>query len=100
MKRYKVHLIPAAYNDLNDARDWYRRINPELPKKLNRQVKLSIEQIRSLPTVYAKRYHNVRIANIAVFPYAIHFFIEAPDTVVIIAVHHTAIDPNKWLKRL
>lgn len=100
MKRYKVHLIPAAYHDLNDARDWYRRINSELPKKLNHQVKLSMERIRSLPTAYATRYDNVRIANIAVFPYAIHFIIEAPNIVVVIAVHHAAIDPNKWLKRL
>jgi hypothetical protein len=100
MKRYKVHLISAAYHDLNDARNWYRKINPELPKKLNQQVKLSVERIRSLPTAYATRYHNVRIANIAVFPYAIHFIIEAPDTIIIIAVHHTAINPDKWLKRL
>ena len=100
MKEYKVHLILVAYNDLDDARAWYRKINPELPKKLNHHVKITMEQIRSLPTAYAIRYHNVRIANIAVFPYAIHFIIEAPNTVVVIAVHHTAIDPNKWLRRL
>jgi len=100
MKRYKINLIPAAYNDLNDARAWYRKINPELPKRLNHQVKIAMEQIRSVPTAYAIRYHNVRIANIAVFPYAIHFIIVASNTVVVIAVHHTAIDPDKWLKRL
>lgn len=60
MKRYKVHLIPAVYHDLNEARDWYQRINPELPKKLNLQVKLAIEQIRSLPA-HATRYNNVRL---------------------------------------
>ena len=57
-----------------------------------------MERIRTLPTAYATKYNNVRIANIAVFPSAIHFIIEAPN-VVVIAVHHTAIDPNKWLKR-
>lgn len=100
MKLYKVHLIPAAYNDLNDARVWYRKINPELPKKLNRHVKMAMKRIRSLPTAYTIRYHNVRIANIPIFPYAIHFIIEAPNTVVILAIHHTAIDPDKWLKRV
>ena len=100
MKRYKVHLIPAAYNDLNDARAWYRKISPELPKRLNHHVKIEMEQIRTLPTAHAIRYHNVRIANISVFPYAIHFILESSNTVVVIAVHHTAINPDKWLKRL
>lgn len=75
MKRYKVHLIPAAYNDLKDPRAWYRKINPELPKKLNHHLKIAMEQIRSLHTAHSIRYQNVRIANIAVFPYAIHFII-------------------------
>ena len=100
MKRYKVHLIEAAYNDLNDARTWYRKINPELPKKLNHQVKIAMEKIRTLPTSYAIRYKNVRIANIPVFPYAIHFIMEAPNTIIVIAIHHTAIDPDKWMKRI
>lgn len=100
MKRYKVHLIPAAYKDLEDARAWYRKINPELPKRLNYQIKIAMEQIRSLPAGYAIRYQNVRIANIAVFPYAVHFIIEDPGTVVVIAMHHTAIDPDKWSGRL
>jgi hypothetical protein len=69
MKQYKVLLIPAAYNDLHDARDWYREINSELPKNLNHQVKITMEKIRSLPTAYAIRYQNVRIANIPIFPY-------------------------------
>jgi hypothetical protein len=44
MKQYKVLLIPAAYNDLHDARDWYREINSELLKKLNHQVKITLER--------------------------------------------------------
>lgn len=99
MKRYKVHLIPAAYNDLNEARGWYRKINSELAKRLNQYVKIAMEQIRSLPSAHSIRYQNVRIASIAVFPYANHFIIESSDMVVGIAVHHTAIDPDKWSKR-
>ena len=100
MKQYKVRLIPGAYNDLNIARKWYSRINPELPKKLNNQVKIAMEQIGTLPTAHAIRYHDVRIANIPIFPYAIHFIIEPSNIVVVIGVHHTAINPEKWLDRL
>jgi hypothetical protein len=39
-----------------------------------------------------------RIAHVAIFPYAIHYFIKN-NTIIIIAIHHTAINPDKWLKR-
>lgn len=100
MKRYKANLIPAAYNDLNEARAWYRKINPELPKRFNSFVKAAMEQVRSLPAAHAIRYNNVRIANVAVFPYAVHFIIINSNTVVVLAIHHTAINPDKWLNRL
>lgn len=99
MKRYKAHLIPAAYNDLIEARAWYRKINPELSKRLNQHVKMTMEKIRHVPTAYAIRYKNVRVANITIFPYPIHFIIEETNIIVVIAVHHTAVDPEKWLKR-
>jgi len=99
MKRYKIHLIPAARNDMKEARAWYRSKNPQLPKRFSQQVKITMGQIRSWPTAHAVRYKDVRIANVAVFPYAVHFIIEA-DTVIVLAVHPTAIDPNKWALRL
>lgn len=98
MKQYKIRVIPAAYNDMKEARAWYRSKNPQLPKRFSQQVKITMEQIRSWPTAHAVRYKDVRIANVAVFPYAVHFIIEA-DTIIVLAVHHSAIDPGKWLFR-
>jgi plasmid stabilization system protein ParE len=98
MKQYKICIIPAAYNDLQQARNWYRTQNPELPRRFNQQLKITMERLRSRPAVYGVRYKDVRIANIAVFPYAVHYIIE-PGTVIVLAVHHTAIDPAKWTQR-
>jgi len=99
MKKYKIQVIPAAYNDLKEARAWYRSKNSQLPKRLIQQIKITMEQIRSVPTAHANRYKDVRIANVAVFPYAVHFIIET-DAVIVLAVHHIAIDPAKWMRKL
>lgn len=99
MKQFKIKLIPAAYNDLKEARTWYRKINPALSKRFNTQLKIAIDRIRSMPAVHAVRYKEVRIANLSVFPYAIHYITEA-DIIVVLAVHHTAIDPERWKERL
>jgi plasmid stabilization system protein ParE len=99
MKRYKVRILPSAYNDLKSARSWYRQHSPLLPKRLSQLVNRSIERIRQTPFAHAVRYQEVRIANINIFPYAIHYFLEE-NTIIIIAIHHTAISPDEWMKRL
>ena len=98
MNRYKIHLIPEAYNDLKEARKWYRSQNATLPKRLNSQIKITMEYLRSMPTAHTIRYNDVRIANIAIFPYAVHYIIEN-DTIIVLAVHHVAINPEKWTRR-
>lgn len=100
MRRCKIYLIPAAHADLVEARSWYRQINLELSKRMTLHVKTAIDKLRTFPTTYAIRYQNVRISNLPVFPYPIHFTIENPKKVVIIGIHHTAVDPGKWIKRL
>jgi len=99
MKQYKVRLLPSAYDDLKHAREWYRQHNPLLPKRLTQQVNLSVARIRETPFAHAIRYKEVRVVNINVFPYAIHYLL-TDNTVVIIAIHHTAISPEKWIDRL
>ena len=89
MRRYKVRILPSAQNDLVLARNWYKQHNPGLPKRFIQQVNLSVERIREAPFVYAVRYEGVRIANINIFPYAIHYFIdELTSVVVIISLFH------------
>lgn len=99
MKRYKIRLLPSAYNDLRQARDWYKQHNSILPKRLSQQVNLSVARISENPFAHAIRYKEVRIANINIFPYAVHYLID-DNMVVIIAIHHTAISPEKWIERL
>ncbi len=101
MKRYKVQLLPSAYKDLREARSWYRQKNPNLPRQLNLHLKSAIEGINIAPYANAIRYRDVRICNLKVFPYAIHFCInENINTVLIIAIHHTAMNPEIWEKKI
>ena len=99
MNRRKVKIIPAAYADLKEARDWYREQQADLPKRFTLQVKVTIERLRTLPVSNAIRYKGVRIANIPVFPYAIHYLLEN-EKIIILAIHHTAINPSGWEERL
>jgi hypothetical protein len=98
-RRGRAGGAPAAYNDLQEARSWYQQINTELPKQFSHQLKITITKSQALPTIYALRYKQVHIANLAVFPYAVHFLIET-DSVIILAIFRIAIDPGKRKKKI
>jgi hypothetical protein len=52
-------------------------------------IKDAILRLKNNPAAFAIRYKSIRIIHPAVFPYAIHFYIdEALKTVVIIAIIH------------
>lgn len=100
MKRYRARLLPSAYNDIRTARSWYRQHNKDLPKRFTLEVTAAIERVCTHPFAYAVRYNEVHIANLNIFPYAVHYLVEeATNSIMIIAVHHTAISPAKWEKR-
>lgn len=99
MKRYKVRILPSAYNDLRQARSWYRQHNSDLPKRFSQQVTITVSRIKETPLAYAVRYKDVHIANVNIFPYAVHYIIFG-ETILIIAIHHTALSPAKWYERL
>ena len=101
MKRYKVRLIPSAQDDIILARTWYRQYNPVLPKHFAKEVNAVIELVRQSPFAHAIRYNTVRIANLKVFPYAVHYIVdENIDTIIVLAVHHSSLSPEKWLGRI
>jgi len=95
---YKVVILPLARQDILEARVWYKDKSVDLPKRFVQQLKSVVERLRIRPQVHAVRYKNVRIANLSVFPYAVHYTIEE-NIVVILAVFHVALNPEKWTGR-
>lgn len=63
-------------------------------------VKETAANIIKMPSAYAVKYKNVRIAHVKTFPYNIHFFIdEATQQIVIISIIHNkrsdALSPKR-----
>ena len=89
MRNYLILILPAAKEDIYEARKWYNQIDNELPKRFTEELKFIVEALKSRPTVHAIRYRNVILAQLNKFPYSVHYFIdETAFTVNIIAVHH------------
>ena len=94
------YIIPAASDEFREARKWYASQKVKgLSNRFAQSVKDAILQILKNPGTYAVRYKNVRIAHTKTFPYAIHYFTEDDDTVVIIAIVYDRRNPEITMKR-
>lgn len=65
-----------------------------------KEVKEKINYIAENPETIQVRYQDVQMAVVKIFPYAIHFrFLQEENTIWILGVFHSSINPDKWIKR-
>ena len=101
MKPSKTYyILPAAIREFREARKWYAsRQVKGLSNRFSQAVKKAIGQILENPGAYAIRYKDIRIAHTAIFPYAIHFFLDG-DTIIITAIIYDRRDPSIVKERI
>ncbi len=94
MEKYAAFYLDEVKNDLLSAKQWYTREQEGLDERFVLAVKEAIANIFRMPSAYAIRYKNVRIAHTKVFPYNIHFYIDERKKQIIITgiVHNKRSD--------
>jgi plasmid stabilization system protein ParE len=72
--------------------------NLVLDRSFSKQLRLVYRRILENPLAYEERRSGIRRGLMRQFPYAIYFSIE-DETILILAVLHTARDPAEWQLR-
>jgi len=94
-KSYTIFYFDEVENDVAEAKAWYKSKQNGLEKRFAKAIKFAIVNLQKTPTAYSIRYKNVRIAYPAVFPYAIHFYIDKPKNMIVItAIIFAGRDPD------
>lgn len=88
-----VRLRPAAIADLDDARQWYRRIDAWLAERFEEAVARTFDRIRERPGMFAEVHRDVRRVLLRSFPYAVYYR-RIGDEVVVVAVLHLKRHPR------
>lgn len=98
--RLRVELLPVAYEDIQEALDWYGKINEVLKNDLLQEINLQIDLISENPLLFQKRYKNVRLRLTERFPYAVYYqFNEIEKSIIVLAVLHTKQNPEISIAR-
>jgi hypothetical protein len=97
---YTVVYIAEVRDDIACAKQWYAEQQGGLEDRLVAAIKEAVAHIIKMPSAYAVRYKNVRVAHTKVFPYNIHFFIdEIKKQVVITGIVHNKRRDALFLRR-
>ena len=97
---YSVLYLDEVENDIATAKQWYAEQQKGLDMRFTAAVKEILSNILKMPSAYAVRYRNVRIAHTKIFPYNVHFYIdESKAQVVIIGIIHNKRSNALFLNR-
>ncbi|MDR3187839.1 MAG: hypothetical protein LBT94_01460 [Prevotellaceae bacterium] len=97
---YTAFYLNEVREDILTATQWYAEQREGLDVLFVAAVKEAIANIVKMPSAYAVRYKNIRIAHTKIFPYNIHFFIdEANRQVVVTGVTHNRRQDALLLER-
>ena len=97
---YKVLYLDEVENDIAVAKQWYAEQQEDLDVRFSAAVKETLLNILKMPSAYAVRYRNIRIAHTKVFPYNVHFYIDdAHAQIVVIGIVHNKRSNALFLDR-
>ena len=97
---YKILYFDEVENDIAVAKQWYAEQQEGLDVRFVSAVKDALSGILKMPSAYAVRYKNIRIAHTRIFPYNVHFYIDEINMqVVIIGIIHNKRNNALFLDR-
>jgi len=99
MKQYRLEAAPAVELDIEAAFEWYEHEEAGLGLHFLDELRASYRRILNHPLTYQDLRSGIRRALTRRFPYCIYFSIEA-DVIVVLAVLHSARDPEEWQRRI
>ena len=98
---YTFSILHPAVQDLKEAAEWYNLQQKGLGHLFLKRIREKGRFISSYPLACPVRYSEIRVAKVNQFPFLIHYYIaENKHGIIIIAVLHTSLSPQKWQKRV
>lgn len=99
--RAKIKYAISVKQDVLESVIWYNQAQKGLGIRFLKEVKEIINYIAENPENIQVRYQDVQMAVVKTFPFTVHFlFLKEENTLWILKVFHTSINPDKWIKRL
>lgn len=94
----RLFLRPTAKADVREAFDWYEARSTGLGFEFLRAARAGLGLIERNPTQFSVVLDDIRRVHLLRFPYALYYFIDGAQ-VVVIACAHGRQHPRRWSGR-
>ncbi|MCC8425398.1 type II toxin-antitoxin system RelE/ParE family toxin [Mucilaginibacter sp. UR6-11] len=92
---YQLLISDETRLDILDAFAWYENRRAGLGKDFELCLEAGFNLISRDPSLFQKRYKDLRIYFIDRFPYGIHYLVDE-NTIKVFGVFHTSRSPTHW----
>jgi hypothetical protein len=73
---FKLLLNDEALLDIEDAFIWYHKIEVKLSEVFEKELTISLNQIKKHPENFQAKYKNIKVVFLKKFPYGIHYYVD------------------------
>ncbi|MEM7621471.1 MAG: type II toxin-antitoxin system RelE/ParE family toxin [Pseudomonadota bacterium] len=94
-----IRLLEAAELELDEARDYYNTLSPNLGDAFILEVVSALERIEHYPNAWQELTSEIRRYRLPRFPYGIIYAHEDGD-ILVLAVAHLHRQPEYWMDRI
>jgi len=84
---FKLIVKPIAYNDIDEAIEWYESKSKGLGKRFLFEIEQLIVKISESPFNYSIYHKTVRRILFSKFPYKIYYTVHQ-DTITVLGIYH------------
>lgn len=94
-----VRFLQSAHRDIRREKSYYRNIDPELARRFQSAVEVTVKAIAIQPLAMQILDHEVRRWPLETFPHGVLYRDEA-EFILVLAVFHPSQVPEKWQERV
>lgn len=96
---FTIVMRPQAQVEFDEGCAWYSKKKPGLGAAFAQNVQATLNSLVANPKIHQRVYGEVRRAVVQKFPYAVYYYIEGVE-VVVLSVFFTKRDPRDWQERV
>jgi plasmid stabilization system protein ParE len=97
MKKFQIVILEKAFQEIENARDYYENNQINLGISFSKEVFSILEIIETNPLLFPVKFENIREAVIKKFPFVVVFEILPNDEIIVLSVFHFRRNPEDKL---
>jgi plasmid stabilization system protein ParE len=97
MKKFQIVILEKAFQEIENARDYYENNQLNLGTSFTNEVFSILEILESNPLLFPVKFENIREAVIKKFPFVVIFEVLPNDEIIVLSVFHFRRNPEDKL---